>query len=36
MDVGNQIRYYRKRDNLSQAELAEKISIKSDDIELGE
>lgn len=32
MDVGNQIRYYRKDNDLSQAELAEKIFVSSQTI----
>lgn len=32
MDVGNQIRYYRKENDLSQAELAEKIFVSSQTI----
>ncbi|UTH13878.1 helix-turn-helix domain-containing protein [Macrococcus equipercicus] len=32
MDVGNQIRYYRKEQNLSQMELAEKIFVSSQTI----
>ncbi|UXR86791.1 helix-turn-helix domain-containing protein [Staphylococcus felis] len=32
MDVGNQIKYYRKENNLSQAELAEKIFVSNQTI----